>query len=197
MNDQRDNDDVLLAGVMAGDSAAFDAWFRRDHPVVWRFAYGIVGHRSEADDLAQDAMLQLHDKLETRDPSHSYGAWRDALVLNLCRDRLRRRATRLRAETGAGEERATRSVQASSAELERADLQAVLARALEQLSERERAAFVLRELEGRTTLHVAAVLEIGESSVRSLLTLARRRLRAVLGERFDPRPAAAREASDG
>lgn len=186
-----------IAGLIAGDPDAIDRWYRRDHPAVWRLAFGLLGERAEADDLAQDAMLQLHDTLRAGEAPRSYRAFRDTLVLNLCRDRLRRRSTRARAESSAGVVRALETAPASSAALEREDAQRVLRRALDQLPERERAAFVLRELEGHATAHVAAVLEIGESSVRSLLTLARRRLRDLLGERLDPRPQAAREVRDG
>lgn len=196
MEDQDQQDAQDLDGVIAGDPAAIDRWYRRDHPAVWRLAFGLLGERAEADDLAQDAMLQLHDKLTGGEPPRSYRAWRDTLVLNLCRDRLRRRATRRRIETGAGEPRARDAAPDSSAALERDDVQRLLRGALLALPERERAAFVLRELEGHATAHVALVLEIGESSVRSLLTLARRRLRDLLGERLDPRPLAAREGRD-
>lgn len=197
MEDSQHHDAEDLTGVRAGDPDAIDRWYRRDHPMVWRLAYGLLGERAEADDLAQDAMLQLHDKLTCGEPPRAYRAWRDSLVLNLCRDRLRRRASRQRAETRAGGPRALGAEPASSAALERADTRDVLRRALDALPERERAAFVLRELEGHATSHVALVLEIGESSVRSLLTLARRRLRDLLGERLDPRPLAAREGQDG
>lgn len=197
MEDHQQHDADDLDGVIAGEPDAIDRWFRRDHPAVWRLAFGLLGERAEADDLAQDAMLQLHDRLQAGEPPRDYRAWRDTLVLNLCRDRLRRRNSRLRAESNAGEPRALACAPASSAELEQFDAQTLLRRALDRLPERERAAFVLRELEGHATSHVAAVLEIGESSVRSLLTLARRRLRELLGERLDPRPIALREGEDG
>ena len=45
-------------------------------------------------------------------------------------------------------------------------------------------AFVLRDLDGLETPEVARALEITESSVRSLVTLARRRLRELLGARL-------------
>ena len=57
---------------------------------------------------------------------------------------------------------------------------------LRSLSPRERETFVLRDLEGLATPEVARILDIGESSVRSLLSLARRRLRQLYGERIAP-----------
>ena len=52
------------------------------------------------------------------------------------------------------------------------------------LSPREREVYVLRDLEGGDTKVVATALGITESSVRSILTLARRRLRHVIGSKL-------------
>jgi RNA polymerase sigma-70 factor (ECF subfamily) len=65
-----------------------------------------------------------------------------------------------------------------------AELRQALVLALASLSPREREAFVLCELEGTPTAAAASVLGIGESSVRSLLALARRRLRGLLAPRL-------------
>ena len=58
--------------------------------------------------------------------------------------------------------------------------------ALEALSEREREAFVLRDLEGLSTQDTADAMGVGASTVRSLLTLARRRLRDRLAPTLAP-----------
>ena len=63
------------------------------------------------------------------------------------------------------------------------EVQELLRRSLEHLSPREREVFVLRDLQGATSPETALALGIGESTVRSLLTLARKRLRRLLGHR--------------
>ena len=57
----------------------------------------------------------------------------------------------------------------------------LLRQALQELPLREREAFVLCELEGQTTTAAAQAMQVQGSSVRSLLSLARRRLRNLLG----------------
>ena len=174
-------DAALVRAVLSGDASALDRWYRREHGAVWRLCFGFLADAAEADDLAQDAMLKLHDELPRWDPRRPFGSWRNALVLNLCRDRLRRGAARARAEAEAS---LPSELPDPSQAAERGELRELLARALRALSPREREAFVLRELEGRSTSEVAEVLAVGESSVRSLLTLARRRLRGLLGDRL-------------
>jgi RNA polymerase sigma factor (sigma-70 family) len=57
---------------------------------------------------------------------------------------------------------------------------------LASLTGREREVFVLRDLEGLDSAEIATILGIGESTVRSFVTLSRRRLRALLGPRLFP-----------
>jgi RNA polymerase sigma-70 factor (ECF subfamily) len=150
---------------------------------VWRLALGFLARAELAEDLAQEAMLKLHDKLERWDPARPYVQWRNSVVLNLCRDRLRREDARSRAETAALELRLPAVLPDPACVAQQGELRALLQLALERLSAREREAFVLRELEGHSTTDVAAVMRIEESSLRSLLTLARRRMREFLGRR--------------
>jgi len=169
---------------VAGAPEAIDAWFRAEHPAVFRLCFGFLAHRADAEDVAQEAMLQLLDRLGSWDTTRSYRAWRTTLVLNRCRDRVRRRGVRREAEEGAaaGRPESIRSDPAETVEL--AEAEELLALGLRSLPPREREAFVLRDLDGLDTAEVARALEITESSVRSLVTLARRRLRELLGARL-------------
>jgi len=175
----------LLRGVQAGAPEAIDAWFRAEHPVVYRLCFGFLAHAAEAEDSAQESMLRLLDRLSDWDPGRPYRTWRTTVVLNGCRDRLRRAQARRAAEDDAAQARSERPLPDPQDELERAEVQALLARGLRALSPREREAFVLRDLEGLDTGEVARLLSISESSVRSLLTLARRRLRELFGARLE------------
>jgi len=178
---------TLVRSVLAGNAEAVDRWFRGEHPQVYRLCLGFLADEAEAEDAAQDAMLQLLDRLAAWDRSRPWRGWRNAVVLNLCRDRLRRADARERAHQRALSERegSERGVLPDPGDvLERAEVQQVLRATLDALTPREREAFVLRDLEGHSTEEAAALLGIGESSVRSLLVLARRRLRSLLGERL-------------
>lgn len=171
-----------VSAVLRGDPGAIDRWYRAQHPLVWRLCLGFLGSSAEAEDVAQEAMLKLHDQLNRWNPALPFRPWRNSLVLNLCRDRIRRRKARNQAEGDAASRRADRDVAAPSAGMEQRELQGLLQRAFVSLSDREREAFVLRELEGLATAEVAESMGVTESSVRSLLTLARRRLRELLGK---------------
>ena len=176
------NVEALARLAVGGGDDAVDAWFRADHPTVWKLAFGFLGHAAEADDLAQEAMVKLLDHLKEWDMRRSYRAWRSTVVANLCRDRLRRLETRSRAEA----RRAPRSaaLPGPEAALDQGEIRDLLAQALDILSPRERQVFVLRDLEDHSHAEIAEVLEISESSVRSQLTVARQRLRDHLSRRI-------------
>jgi RNA polymerase sigma-70 factor (ECF subfamily) len=177
----------LMHRAARGEAEAVDAWFRAEHAPVYRVCLGILGDADAAADVAQDAMLHLLDRLDRYDPERPWRAWRDAVVVRLCRDRLRRGAARARAERAGGMDALAareRAQAAPGAGLAAREMRDLVAEALRILSEREREAFVLRDLEELSTADVALAMGVGASTVRSLLTLARRRLREHLAPRL-------------
>jgi RNA polymerase sigma-70 factor (ECF subfamily) len=176
--------EALVLAVRAGDATALDRWYREEHPRVWRLCLGLLANAAEAEDAAQDAMLHLLDRLGRWDARRSWAAWRNAVVVNLCRDRMRRLGALRRAEERAAETRLPTSLPSPVSAAERAEVREAVVAALDALSPREREAFVLCDLEGFAPAEAAGALEIAESSVRSLLSLARRRLRNLLAPRL-------------
>lgn len=177
-------DPGLVAAAAAGDAGAVDRWYRAEWPRVWKLCLGFLADAAEAEDVAQDAMLHLHDRLAKWNADRPWTSWRNTVVLNLCRDRLRRVAARRRAEDRSAEARPPVPLPDPGAAAAGGELVGELHAALGVLSDREREAFVLRELEGRPTDEVARAMDVGDSTVRSLCALARRRLRERLAPRL-------------
>ncbi|MFH0947320.1 MAG: RNA polymerase sigma factor [Planctomycetota bacterium] len=177
----------LIQAVLGGNSAAWGEFYRNEYPRVYRLCYGFLVDTAEAEDVAQDAMLQIVDRLSTFDQSRRFDTWRNTVAANLCRDRLRRKASRKRAEEAAAEVEALRPPPRGSDPSEvisRSEILELLKSSLSSLTPREREVFVLRDLEGASSSEAAHVLEVSEGTIRSLLCLARRRLRTLLGPRL-------------
>ncbi len=186
--------DPLAAAAAAGDADAVAQLYAREHPIVWRLCLGFLAQRHEADDAAQDAMLQLIDRLPSFDTRRAFAPWRNAVALNLCRDRLRRRDARARAEQHAAESLAPLPPPSPRSVAERGEVQELVTASLARLAPREREVFVLHDLQGEATATVAASLSIAESTVRVLLMTARRRLREWLAPRLALRAESTRGA---
>jgi len=173
-----------IPAIRGGDAEALARWYRAEHPVVWRLCLGFLAGRAEADDAAQDAMLRLLDTLDRYDARRPWTVWRNSVVMNHCRDRVRREQARARAEATAARDALPAALPHPADAVERGELQALVTASLRELTPREREAFVLHDLEGGSTTDVAAALAIAESTVRVLLATARRRLRELLAPRL-------------
>jgi len=178
-----DDPEPWARALRRGDPEALDPWFRAEYPTVWRLCLGLCADSDQAADLAQDALLRLEERLHLWDPARPYAPWRNALVANLCRDRARRARTRSAAEQDAAAARLAAPWPAPDSAASASEVRAVLTAVLAALPPREREAFVLRDLEQRSTAETARTLGVTEGTVRSLLTLARRRLRELVGRR--------------
>lgn len=170
--------EALARALRAGDEAVLGRWYTLEFPAVRRLCLGFLADSAEADDAAQEALLRLRRGLPGFDPSRAYGAWRNSLVANLCRDRLRQAERRRRREQGHAREEADPGP--GLAPLENAEFEADLCRALAALSPREREVFVMIDLEELEAAQAAEQLGIEASSLRAYLSLARAKLRERL-----------------
>lgn len=139
-----------------------------------RFLLVLCGDPAEADDIAQDAMVNAYVASGSFRGESRFGTWLFRIAYNCFIDRQRSR----RLPTGPLDERA----EALSAG-ERADAAfrfEDLYRAIRQLPEKERAALLLFYMEDRPVKEVAAILDIPAGSARAYLTRGRQHLKTFL-----------------
>lgn len=174
-------DDALMRRVAARDGAAFkalvEAYAARPHRIAWR----MLGDASEAQDVAQEALLRLWNiapawQGKGRDGHGGVAAWLTRVATNLCLDRLRRR---VRIADEPVPERAD-AAPLADAVLAAEDERARVKRALEALPERQRAAIVLTYYEEMPNLAAAELLGLNIKAFESLLLRARKALKAML-----------------
>ena len=99
MDDRRGNilaatDEQLMAAHTAGDDAAFAELHRRHERELGRFLRRFVGDAASADDIAQEAFLQVHTSAGAFDVQKSFRPWLFTIAANKARDMLRSRARR-------------------------------------------------------------------------------------------------------
>jgi RNA polymerase sigma-70 factor (ECF subfamily) len=187
-------DEALVARAVAGDSAAFEALVARHERRAYSLAYRLVGTRSDAQDVVQDAFLRAYRALPSFRGGASFSTWLYRIVTNtalmLLRSRRRRPTQPLDAFLprfdAAGRHAGTPAQLARPAQAEELLDRKALARkvraGIARLPERQRTAFVLRDLEELGTAEVAQVLGISEAAVRQRVHRARLLLRGYLGE---------------
>ena len=174
----------LVARTRAGDAAAFDELMRATERKVVATAWRLLGDREDARDAAQETYLRAFKYLARFREGEDFQAWLYRITVNVCRDAARKRRAGQAGITV--DEEALRAAAdfenfAGAADAEqdalRAQQRELLRRALDSLPERERAAIVLRDLEGLTTEEVARVLNTRPVTVRSQISSARAKLK--------------------
>ena len=193
------DDRELLAALRDDQEAAFDALIERKAEGLTRHAVRMVGDAEEARDIVQLTFLRVWLHRRRYSARWSPNTWLYRIATNLAIDHLRSRRGRdaqrepFRSHLHAVVESRRN---AALAELDRTDVANVLAELAGGLSERQRAAFLLREMEGLSSPEVARVLGCTESTVRNHLFTARKHLRRELLRRF-PEYAAGRVDPEG
>lgn len=174
----RDDDEpALVARALAGDRTALGVLVTRFAAPVRRLAYAILRDAEEAEDAAQDGVLQALVKLDRYDPTRPFGPWLMRIVANAAIDRRRRRAVR---DTSELDEALAGGGPLPDVEVDRLALRQRLAMALDKLPERYRVAVVLFDVEGYSQAEIAEILGVAPGTVRSAVFHARRRLRRWL-----------------
>src|SRR5690349_4723372 len=172
------SDEALMARIAEGDRAAFRILAGRHLSAVIALARHVLGNPSDAEDIAQEAMLRVWVNAPRWKPVARFHTWLTRIVVNLCLDR-RRRAAWLPLE--AAGEIADPSPN-TDAQREVLDAERRLAAAIGRLPPRQRAAIVLTYSEGLSNAETADVLDTGVSAVEALLSRAKATLRRVLAE---------------
>lgn len=176
-------DEQLAPAVSAGDQAALAELIARHHtPLLGYLSRLVEGDRPLAEDLTQETFLRAlrHGAYPANRP---FKPWLYTIATNLARDYFKSAAVRQRSHSGEEEGALLETCdgapgpEARALAAERGDeVQAALA----QLSAEHRVVIVLRFYQGFTLQEIAETLRIPLGTVKSRLSLALRRLRAVL-----------------
>jgi len=168
---------VLVGQARQGDCEAFGTLVNQYAPMVRRLTRAVLRHPEDADDAAQNAFLAAWTGMARFDVTQPFAPWLARIAINAARD-LRRR-TQVRS-TEAIPSDLPSSVQGPDSAAHAMLIRERIDQAMESLTERQRAALVLYEVEGYSHAEVAKVLGVPEGTARSDLFHAKRRLRPLL-----------------
>jgi RNA polymerase sigma factor (sigma-70 family) len=170
--------DERLAELAAnGHEAAFDAIVDRYRTPLTRYCAGIVGP-SRAEDAAQQALINAHDALQRTDEVRHLRSWLYRIAHNAALNVLR--AVRDDVSLDAASDATAVAEDGPAAAFERSERFRATVDALQELPERQRAALVLRELEGRSHEEIAETLGVTSGAARQHLMRARVALRGAV-----------------
>ncbi len=178
MRDEQDLTDLIRAAA-GGDRRAFEDLVLQKRERVIRTAFQIVGDLEDAKDVAQGVFLKLWRVLQRFELDRKFDTWLYRITVNAAIDFIRDRGPKgfLQPLPDDAGDRLADPAPGAEAALDLAALQRAFLRLAARLAPKQRATFVLKEIEGLGTAEVARVLGVTESTVRNHLLQARAKLR--------------------
>lgn len=190
--------EAIIERARNGDSLAFDQLMMCYQQRVMATSWRMLGNREDARDAAQEVFLRIYKHLHKYDRRQDFSGWLYRIIVNVCHDQARKRKSNVssfESEQELGQLPQLHSADNTEAAVIRAQEQRIIFRALETLSEKERIAIVLRDLEGLPTEEVAQILGSSATTVRSQISTARTKIK-LYRDRFLKGELKARMASE-
>jgi RNA polymerase sigma-70 factor (ECF subfamily) len=171
----------VLEAARSGDLEAFEMLMRPHERLVLVTALRLLGNLEDAQDASQEVFLRLYRNLGKLRASGNLAGWLYRVTVNVCHDVRARRpaetpleeAVELVSPGADPQQMATRNEEHRALEL-----------SLRLLSNKERAAVVLRDLEGLSTEEVARILGASQATVRSQIFQARIKMKDFVERYF-------------
>lgn len=183
----RDHIDALVARAQEGDVRAFEALIESHLPTVRRFARAFAVGESDADDLAQEALLRVYRHIHSFRYQAAFSSWLYAIVRSVYLDSLKGRAPyRRNLEEELREEHLEREGGSRPDELALGEEERLRVwSALREIPPDFRTVVVLFDIEGLTYDEVATIEGVAVGTVKSRLHRGRAALRKVLEDSAD------------
>jgi RNA polymerase sigma-70 factor (ECF subfamily) len=174
------SDHALAIASGKGDMQAFELLYERHNRRVYSLCLRMTQNPAEAEDLAQEAFIQLFRKIASFRGDSAFTTWLHRLTVNQCLMHFRKRSVKLEKTTEEGETpvqivRGTENPN-SMPVMDRIALDD----ALKQLPPGYRTVFVLHDIEGHEHEEIAKILGVAVGTSKSQLHKARMKLRGIL-----------------
>jgi RNA polymerase sigma-70 factor (ECF subfamily) len=179
---------ALIERARGGDPRAFDDLARREERALYRHAARIVGPGADAEDVVQDAFLSAWKSIRSFEGT-SFRAWLFRIVTNRALDRVRSRKRRAELPLEPAEDEEVTWAEPVAPGPELSDIAAsrealaVVEEALRNVPEDQRAALLLRDVEGFAYEEIAIMTSVEIGTVKSRIHRARVAVRNTLIQR--------------
>lgn len=177
----------LIDRVIDGDQASYGLLVQRYQSKIFAVAYGVLRHREDAREVAQEVFIKAYRNLPSFRRDSSFYTWIYRITVNLAID-FQRKAFRKRETTFEDVKLAPNEISSTGPrpmgnpvqQLEEKQLGATIQEAIETLPADQRTAIILREVQGLSYKEIAETMGCAEGTVMSRLYYARKKLQELL-----------------
>lgn len=172
----------ILQKALQKDDGAFAELVEKYQSPVYNLCFRMLGSEVEAEDAAQETFWRAYQALNRYDPNRSFITWLLSIAAHLCIDQQRKRkVTIIEMDEYEDFDIADRTPQPEARLIHRQE-EEIIARSLNQLSDLDRAAVILRYWQDFSEEEIASSLSLTVSAVKSRLHRARLQLAGLLKE---------------
>jgi RNA polymerase sigma-70 factor (ECF subfamily) len=197
MSETLNEETLNLEALRKKDKRAFAQLVDQNSDHIYRLALRLTGNPQDAEDVVQETFIKAFNNVESFEGRSKVSTWLYRIATNEALMLLRRRKDGIThidegVETDEGEIMPIQIVDwccLPEQEIMTEETRQVLQDAALQLSSANRAAFLLRDVEGLSTQEAAEALDISESALKVRLMRARLQLREALSDYFANRMA--------
>ena len=202
MSSSKPSENFSLEALRNGDRNEFSRLVEAYYAMIYRLAIKMVGNPQDAEDILQETFIKAYRHLKDFDGRSSLSTWLYRVATNEALMFLRRKHPEQVSidepvDTEEGEMEPVQIVDwccLPEQELLSSEARLHLDRAIDVLSPSLRVAFVLRDIQGLSTLETSEVLNLSETAVKTRLSRARLRLREELSSYYKERVAEGKQA---
>jgi RNA polymerase sigma-70 factor, ECF subfamily len=189
------DDAVLVRQCQQGDAVAMQRLIVKYQDRIFNVILKICSNRDDAAELTQETFVKFIEKINTFKMRSAFYTWLFRIAVNLSLNFCRRRfkVTMHSMDAPVGSEAENARLQLRSFLIDEKEIDPVVAaqnrevgeiivRALSKLEDKQRAAVVLRDIEGMAYAEIAESLEVEIGTVKSRISRGRESLREILKE---------------
>lgn len=172
----------LARRAAAGDTTAFEQLYEQHHKRVYSLCLRMLGNQSQAEDMTQEAFLQVYRKIGSFRGDSAFTTWLHRLTVNQVLMHFRKRGVKLEHTSEEGD--FTNVVDTPIQSTRRISMvdRLALEKAISELPPGYRTVFVLHDVEGYEHEEIAHTLGVSIGTSKSQLHKARMRLRELLNK---------------
>jgi RNA polymerase sigma-70 factor (ECF subfamily) len=172
----------IIEECMLGNFENLRVLVRKTSEAIYPVVFRMTGSEGRAEDIVQETMITVWQKIGKLKAPGAYKAWVFRIAVNKCYDYLRSRKNT--PETMAGEDAwellSARLRDDSASELENSEIASIVGVLAETLSPKQKAIFVLSDIENMTPDEIAGITGFGKASIKANLHFARKNVAGKL-----------------
>ncbi|NIP99265.1 MAG: sigma-70 family RNA polymerase sigma factor [Nitrospinaceae bacterium] len=193
--EEKAQDEILVRDLKAGHVEAFDKIFELYQRKIYALAFNMTRNQMDAQDITQEVLLTIYRKIDTFQGKSAFSSWVYRITLNATYMKLRSKKKDQFVQLDEGypafnhagfqNEKLSDWSKSTDSLLFSNETRAMIQKAVDQLPEKEKVVFILRDVEGLSTEKVGDILDLTVPAVKSRLHRARLFLRKKLSNYFD------------